>query len=282
MFDELVETQPQRNSSGATRKSYFAVSAFVLVFGLFGALIFSLFAVDLNLDLNELDMVELVAPVETEQPVKLPEPEAAPKEQPKTQPGPSAAPRATMRQAIVASLDESPREAPTTVSTVQNTQKARPANGFVQIGKFDTDGTPDGVVGRGPGGNGTGDGTGGGLGDGTTVAKVETNDEPPPPPAKKTPAAKPLVLSMGVVNGRATSLPKPDIPAAAKTVNAAGTVSVQVMIDEKGNVISANAVSGNILLRSSSEAAAKSAKFSPTLLSGEPTKVSGIINYHFS
>lgn len=279
MFDELVETHPHR-SSGTNRKSYFLVSGAVLFFGLTGALIFSLFAVDLNLDMNDMDMVELVAPVDTTPPEKLPEPETAPKEQPKTQPGPAAAPRATVRQAMVASLDESPREAPTAVSTVQNSEKARPANGYVQIGKFDADGSPDGVVGRGPGGNGTGDGNGG-LGDGTTVAKVETNDEPPPP-AKKDPPVKPLVLSMGVVNGKATSLPKPNIPAAAKTANAAGTVSVQVMIDEKGNVISANAVSGNILLRSASESAAKSAKFSPTLLSGYPTKVSGIINYHFS
>ncbi|HQZ95856.1 MAG TPA: energy transducer TonB [Pyrinomonadaceae bacterium] len=281
MFEELVETQPHR-SSGTNRKSYFLVSGAVLFFGLTGALIFSLFAVDLSLDMNDMDMVELVAPVDTTPPEKLPEPETAPKEQPKSQPGPSAAPRMTMRQAIVASLDESPREAPTAVSTVLNSEKARPTNGYVQIGKFDADGTPDGVAGRGPGGTGTGDGTGG-LGDGTALAKVETNDEPPPPVKKDPPAPKkPLVLSMGVVNGKATSLPKPDIPVAAKTANAAGTVSVQVLIDEKGNVISANAVSGNILLRSASESAAKIAKFSPTLLSGSPTKVSGIINYHFS
>ena len=87
---------------------------------------------------------------------------------------------------------------------------------------------------------------------------------------------------MGVVNGFATSLPKPAIPAAAKIANAAGTVSVQVLIDENGNVISANAVSGNELLRASSVVAARNARFVPTKLSGTPVKVSGIINYHFS
>ena len=282
MFEELVETQP-KSSSGTNRRNYFLVSSAVLFLSLTGALIFSLFAVDLNLDMNDLDMVVLVAPVDTAMPEKLPEIETAPKPQAKPQPGPAAAPRLTTRQSIVASVNESPREAPTSVSTVQNTSKARPADGFVQVGKFDVDGTPDGIAGRGPSGNGSGDGLGG-LGDGTAVAKVEENADVPPPPARKeVPVAKkPLILSMGVINGKATSLPLPAISAAAKTANAAGTVSVHVLIDENGNVISANAVSGNILLRNASEIAAKIAKFSPTLLSGEPTKVSGIINYHFS
>lgn len=281
MFEELVETQPH-SSSGTNRKGYFIVSGLVLFVSLSVALVVSLFAVNLSLDMNDMDMVSLVAPVDTTPPEKLPEPEIAPKAQPKPQPGPAAAPRMTTRQSIVANLNESPREAPTAVSTVQSGEKARPTNGFVAVGKFDVDGSPDGVAGRGPGGTGSGDGEGG-LGDGTAVAKVEVYNEPPPPVKKDPPApVKPIVLSLGVINGKATSLPKPAITAAAKTVNAGGTVSVHVMIDEKGNVITANAVSGHPLLRATSEAAARIAKFSPTLLSGAPTKVSGTINYHFS
>jgi TonB family protein len=88
-------------------------------------------------------------------------------------------------------------------------------------------------------------------------------------------------VSGGVLNGKATSLPKPSYPAAAKAVNASGSVSVQVLIDEEGNVVSANAVSGHPLLRMASEEAARGAKFAPTMLSGQKVKVSGVIVYNF-
>lgn len=280
MFEELVETQP--SSKGIkSRSSYFLVSSAVLFISLFSALIFSLFAINLDIDLNDIDMVELVAPIDTTPEKKLlPELETAPKLEAKPKPGPAAAPVMTTRQAVIARIDESPQTVPTTTSTVASTQKTRPVDGYLKIGEFDNDGGSFGVAGRGPGGNGTGEG---GLGDGTVAERVVEAEEPPPPPAAKPKVVeKPLIRSMGVVNGRATVLPIPSIPAAAKVANSLGTVSVKVLIDEKGNVVSADAVSGSVLLRDSSEAAARQAKFAPTLLSGEPVKVSGIINYHFS
>ena len=92
---------------------------------------------------------------------------------------------------------------------------------------------------------------------------------------------KPKSISAGVVNGKATSLPKPEYPAAAFAVKASGTVNVQVTIDENGNVISASAVSGHPLLRQAAEQAARQAMFKPTLLSGQPVKVTGVIVYNF-
>lgn len=92
----------------------------------------------------------------------------------------------------------------------------------------------------------------------------------------------PKIVSNGVVNGKAVSLPKPTYPPAASAVNASGTVNVQVTIDESGNVISASAVSGHALLRQSAEAAARSSKFAPTILAGQPMKVTGIIVYNFN
>lgn len=88
-------------------------------------------------------------------------------------------------------------------------------------------------------------------------------------------------ISKGVVNGSAVSLPKPAYPAAARAIRAGGAVNVQVLIDEEGNVITAEAVSGHPLLRLSSEQAARSAKFKPTLLQGVPVKVNGVIVYNF-
>jgi protein TonB len=56
---------------------------------------------------------------------------------------------------------------------------------------------------------------------------------------------------------------------------------MQVLIDEEGNIFSAEAVNGHPLLRFSARQAACRAKFAPTLLSGSPVKVSGIITYNF-
>ena len=54
------------------------------------------------------------------------------------------------------------------------------------------------------------------------------------------------------------------------------------MIDETGKVISAKAVSGHPLLRDAAERAARGAKFSPTYLSKQPVKVTGLIVYKFT
>jgi protein TonB len=77
-------------------------------------------------------------------------------------------------------------------------------------------------------------------------------------------------------------LPKPQYPPVARVAKASGTVIVQVTVDESGNVVSAHAVSGHPLLQAAAVAAARSAKFSPTKLSGQPVKVNGIIQYNFA
>jgi TonB family protein len=92
----------------------------------------------------------------------------------------------------------------------------------------------------------------------------------------------PVVISGGVVNGRATSLPLPNYSPSAREAHAAGSVMVQVTIDEDGNVIAAKAVSGHPLLQAASVAAARNAKFSPTKLSGQPVKVQGFVVYTFA
>jgi TonB family protein len=110
------------------------------------------------------------------------------------------------------------------------------------------------------------------------VAMVDLGDEPPPSPAPR--PTKPV--SGGVLNGTAISLPTPAYPEAAKRMKSQGVVSVEVVLDENGKVISAEATSGPPLLRDAAVQAAKRARFSPTKLSGMPVKVSGVINYKFS
>ncbi|HEX3250608.1 MAG TPA: energy transducer TonB [Pyrinomonadaceae bacterium] len=85
----------------------------------------------------------------------------------------------------------------------------------------------------------------------------------------------------GVLNGKALALPQPTYPPIARAAHVSGTVTVQVLIDEQGNVSDAHAVDGHPLLQSVSVAAARQAKFSPTLWEGEPVKVTGVIQYNF-
>lgn len=85
----------------------------------------------------------------------------------------------------------------------------------------------------------------------------------------------------GVLNGKALVLPQPPYPALAQAAHVSGTVTVQVLIDEQGNVSAAHAVDGHPLLQSICVIAARQAKFSPTLFEGEPVRVTGVIKYNF-
>ena len=92
------------------------------------------------------------------------------------------------------------------------------------------------------------------------------------------------VIEGGVLNGRAISLGRPEYPPLARGDRASGMVRVQVLIDETGKVISARAVDpGNthMTLVNAAVLAAQKSVFSPTLLSGKPVKVHGIIVYSF-
>jgi TonB family protein len=104
-------------------------------------------------------------------------------------------------------------------------------------------------------------------------------DEPPPSPGPK-PILKPV--SGGVLNGTAVNLPPPVYPESAKRMRTQGVVTVDVILDETGKVVSANASTGPTILRDAAVQAALKARFSPTKLSGQPVKVSGVINYKFS
>jgi TonB family protein len=88
-------------------------------------------------------------------------------------------------------------------------------------------------------------------------------------------------ISLTVLNGKALSLAKPSYPAQARAAHASGVVAVWISIDETGKVISASAVSGHVLLRPVAVEAAKLARFSPTMLNGQPVKVTGIITYNY-
>ena len=88
-------------------------------------------------------------------------------------------------------------------------------------------------------------------------------------------------INGGILNNKAISLPKPAYPPVGKAARQEGTVAVQITIDEDGCVISARAVSGPPLLQAAAVQAAYGARFSPTRLSGQPVKVTGVVTYNF-
>ena len=106
---------------------------------------------------------------------------------------------------------------------------------------------------------------------------VDTTPPPMPQPVK----LPPRQVSTGVLMATVISMPPPPYPPIARQIRAQGPVSVQILVDEHGKVVSAQAVSGNPMLLSAAKEAAMRARFTPTLLSGTPVKVQGTIIYNF-
>ena len=271
MFDRLIVTESE-GAGARSRRNYFLISTFAVGALVLGAVVASIFAEELTLGTDTFELSVLVMPVDP--PATQPEPPRPRTPAPQT--AASSPSQIPTRQVNMSRVDE-PTIVPKETSTAPNTQLSRPKDySRFEIGPRDTNpGLPSGT-GREPAAAVNG---GGGLTPSLVAETKPANDEPPPV-RKPEPPRK--AQSLGVINGRATSLPKPAYPAAALAINAQGKVDVQVLIDEAGHVVSARAVSGHPLLRNSAEDAARNARFSPTLLSNTPVKVTGVIVYNFT
>jgi len=273
MLDNLVESKS--NTGENKREAGFLITTLLTVVALFLAgLTYSLYAKDLGMGDGSLELSTLVAPViEAETP---PQPEARkPEERQKT---------STQSSVPVRTDAFAPIERTTKPPADTNGQK-----GVQSWAK-------NAALGREnlepSGGNNLPSRGGNEPGTGITANNAATEKETEPPPVSQPkPSPKPPVeepkketrmVTGGVVNGKAVNLVKPQVSAAAKAVRASGAVNVQVVIDEKGSVVSASAVSGHQLLRKAAEDAARASKFSPTLLTGQPVKVTGVIVYNFT
>lgn len=269
MFDRLIESESVHTDLKARRR-YFVGSSIIVGLLFLTAVVFSIYAADFDIGEGNFDMSRMIAPVVADAP--KPEP-------PKAAPQPASASNAEvkrpMRTVHIARIDEQ-QAAPRSVSTVRNTVPARP-DGYYDIGPRNID-TGGSAMPRGKGGTGISGTSSSTDGSDHRAASTPRATEPPPPVVKKTPTT----TSGGVVNGNAINLPKPPYPQPARMVGAKGNVNIQVMIDEAGKVISAKAVSGHPLLRQVAETAARQATFNPTLLSGKPVKVTGVIVYKFT
>lgn len=257
MFDNLVESGSHKED--LSRKGSFLLAT-LAIYGVIGLVMIvgSILWIDASLDRQDLELTTLVAPVPVPQQQKEPEKQQEAKPQKVEQ-------NVDVRKELIASVDRTelvPKEVSAKASNIPPVRRGV----TTVLGTADSNAAAP--MAAGPG-TGTGTATG--------PTSVSIADEPPPPPPK--PPRAPI--SGGVLNGKAISLPKPAYPAIARQAHASGTVVVQVTIDENGNVISAAAVSGHPLLRGVAVQAARGARFSPTKLSGQPVKVTGVITYNF-
>ena len=259
MFNNLIESTSHAKEF-KRRGSFllFTTATYVVLFVVTGVI--SIYAYDAHLESQSTEL-ELLAYV------PLPPEEVAPREIPNTiRPASNSdnQPTRSIRTVLIDSATN-PNNPPREIGTfAPNVPPARPDS---VLGRFNID--PPGPP---PGSRGVVGGTG------NTPVAIDT---PPPPPEPNPTPVVPKVLKISVVlNSRALSLPKPIYPPMARQIRLQGTVSVQVLIDETGRVISAKG-SGPPLLIPEAEKAAKQARFSPTLISEVPVKVSGMITYNF-
>lgn len=264
MFDKLIES----NSAEAEfkpRRKFFMVSSIVVGILFLSAVMFSLYAQDLDLGTDEFELAAILAPVPDS-----PEPPQPRQQQPRSSNEPKS--DVAVRNQLIERLDTSSK-IPDSISTTPSKFREMPL-GPVKIG-------------NGPEVDGIGSDrplseTGTGVATSIEPAETEVAKTPPPPAIAKPEPKKPVTQTKGVVNGFAINLPKPTYSAAARAINLTGTVNVQVSIDETGNVVSAKAISGHMLFMRDAEQAARKAKFKPTYLGDQAVKVTGVIVYNFT
>src|SRR5262245_29556052 len=110
------------------------------------------------------------------------------------------------------------------------------------------------------------------------VVHVDPVEKPPDPAAVKPQTQK---VPSVVLISKVVSLPQPPYPNLARQIRRQGPVNVQILVDEQGKVISAQVVSGDPLLTTAAREAAMRARFTPTVLNGQPVKIQGVITYNF-
>jgi TonB family protein len=108
-------------------------------------------------------------------------------------------------------------------------------------------------------------------------------DEEAAEAARNAPPPTPEFVYLGTLtNSHAVRMITPTYSIVAQRANVEGKVSVDVELDENGDVVSAKAVSGPQMLRGSAEDAAKRSRFKPATFNGKPIKSKGSILYNFS
>ncbi len=265
MFANLIESDSHTREF-KRRSSFFLATVAAYAVILFAAGIASIYAYDARLEAqtSDLELLNWIPPVtpavhppqETHPTVRRSAPSNAPVDRNTAVP---------IRTVAIASTND-PTKVPENVGT--KAPDVPPVTGPFRLGDRNVD--PPSVTPSDSGNCITCNGT-------APVVRVDTT--PPPPPTTVKPPTQ-RVTSV-VLASKAISLPQPPYPPMAKQIGVQGSVNVQILVDELGKVISAQAVSGNPLLTLAAKEAAMRARFTPTLLNGQAVKVQGVITYNF-
>jgi protein TonB len=259
MFNNLIESTSHAKEF-KRRGSFllFTTATYVVLFVVIGVV--SIYAYDARLEEQSLEVVTLLPPVDM-----VPTIDVAPAAHP-DRPRDTNNTNTVPERAVAMLSVNHPESVPPTVGTTPNKNMVLPEHGTVAITGRDREG---GTI------SGPGPLTGRVV---QPPAIVTLVDQPPPPPD---PPKQPKIVSKGVITGLAVSLPKPLYSEIAKKMRIQGMVSVQVLVDETGRVVSAKALGGSPFLVPEAQKAALQARFSPTILNDQPVKVSGVITYNF-
>jgi hypothetical protein len=103
-----------------------------------------------------------------------------------------------------------------------------------------------------------------------------------PRDASRAAGARGRELEVGLLNDRATSLPKPAFVVTGKRLDEPITVSVEVVVDEAGRVVEARAQNGPQALREAAESAARGATFQPFIVEGRAVRARGTMSFAFN
>jgi TonB family protein len=261
MFSNLIESSSHAKEF-KRRGSFllFTTATYVVLFVITGVV--SIYAYDTHLEQQNLEIVTLLSPQEI-----VPEPVTRPIADPPRNISNARNNNEAfdVRRTPTADVNQ-PTLAPPDISTRPNPDLPVRQGVQFRIGETDSNTTIPGANRGVPVGNGSN-------------VPIVIPDDPPPAPAPVVP--KIVKVSQQVLTSKALSLPKPPYPQMAKLSHIQGTVTVQVLIDETGKVISAKALSGHVLLIPDAQRAALQARFSPTTIGGVSVKVSGMIAYNF-
>ena len=260
MFNNLIESSSHAKEF-KRRGSFllFTTATYVVLFVVTGVI--SIYAYDAHLESQstELELLTFVPPPPPE--------EVAPAEVPNTIRPASNSDHQPSRSTRTELMDSAsnPNNPPPTIGTIASSVPPARRDSVIGAENADPPGPPQGSR---------------GVVGGTGNTPIEIDTPPPPPAPNPTPVVHRVLKISTVLNSRAISLPRPIYPRMAQQIRLQGTVTVHVLIDETGKVVSVKGT-GHPLLVPEAEKAARQARFSPTVISETAVKVSGVITYNF-
>ncbi|MDX6696338.1 MAG: periplasmic protein TonB [Blastocatellia bacterium] len=276
MFNNLVESN-LHIADMKRRGSFLLATTLAYALLLMAAGVGSIYAYEARVDNQNLELTALVTmlPATAAAPLKRTPEQSSVRRQTRSAVPTNSAAQVPMRTALKSDVTDM-RNVPAAISATGDNIPPAPPGAILGPANYDV-GSHNNGQGNSPYGvdRGTTNVSSGGNG------SELTKDTPPEIHKAEVAPPKPKVYSLGVIESKVIQKGVPPYPELAKRAHVYGIVTVQILLDEQGRVISAHATNGHPLLTGAAERAASQTRFSPTYLSNQPVKVTGIITFRF-